>query len=194
MNLTKKVFQLVAFVSMFTLASCSTDIEPYEGGMPPSANPTVSSQFKVDFDGQTFVANQVVAIKQELPGAPVTTYSYTISGNLNNGTSSKAVTLQFIENPSNSYELTTDPPAGKGTGTVTYVEDVNNPSSYISTNPNQAFNSQGQINVSSNNNDTQTISGTFYANLYLIDDATAQVIGTKIFSNGVFTNVHYTVQ
>lgn len=36
MNLTKRIFQLTALVAFFSLASCSTDIEPYEGGIPPT--------------------------------------------------------------------------------------------------------------------------------------------------------------
>lgn len=193
MNLTKRIFQFTALVAFFSLASCSTDIEPYEGGIPPSANPTVSSQFKVDFDGQTFTANEVVAIKsiQTTPAGQVV--SYTISGNLNNGTSSKAVSLQFFEHVSNNYALTVDPPANTGVGTVSYIEDANTQNAYLSFNPNQAFNNQGQITVTSNDVQNQIISGNFNANVYLLDENTQQVIGTKVLSNGVFTNVHYTI-
>lgn len=70
MNLTKRIFQLTALFAFLSLASCSTDIEPYEGGIPPSnqtdnsnpSNPSTSSVFKADFDGQTFTANSTQAI------------------------------------------------------------------------------------------------------------------------------------
>ncbi len=68
----KKIPTLLKIITLFSiliLSSCSTDIEPYEGGIPASnqtgnnsSNPTTSSVFKADFDGQTFNANSTQAI------------------------------------------------------------------------------------------------------------------------------------
>lgn len=186
----KKIKFLTTALLFFTainLSSCDNEpIDPSINFDTPITNPT-NGTFKVDFDGQTYVANEVIAIKDVQTQLGQTTTSYSIAGNLVNGTNGKVITIQFFENISNTY------PTGIQS-TISYIPSVLDPNSiYISLNPADPFTNTGQINVTTNDASLQTISGTFNCSVYLTDE-NQNVTGSKVFTNGSFSNIHYTIQ
>jgi len=153
----------------------SCDNEPLEGfdlNDPAVAGGTNTGNFKVDFDGQTFVADVVSA---------------TISDEIINitglrGSNGEAVILTINGITPGTYELGLT--SGINVNAAAYNESNTAQSGWIAAT--DGVTSQGQVIITSIDTVNLKISGTFSftATNFLINQ-------TKIFSNGSFTNVTY---
>lgn len=182
-----KIFSVfLLFSALFFFQSC--DNEPIDSAIviPEEVS---EGTLQVAFDGQIFVSNATTATKTIVSGTNAT---YQISGTLS-GTTTKAVTLSFTENGTNTFLTGGVPYSQGGGGTVSYLENISNPSSiFTSINYASATSNTGQINVTSVDTTNKLISGTFNCSVYMADAATGSVTSTKVFSNGIFSNIHYT--
>lgn len=180
----KTTLLLFLFVS-FLFQSC--DNEPIDSAIVIVETPENGS-LQVNFDGQVFVSDATAATKTIVSGNA----TYQISGTLS-GSTTKVVTLSFTENGTNTF-LTGGVPFNQGGGaTVSYMENISNPTAvFTSVNYANIILNTGQINVTSNDTANKLISGTFNCTVYLEDPVTGTISSSKIFSNGIFTNIHYT--
>ncbi len=176
LNLLSSIYILLA---IFTLNSCN--VEPLgsgiigDGGTPPGSGPVTNGNFKVDFDGQTFVGFQNTAsvgpsgigflsINDQgssvgflIPGFTVGEYPV---GNLGMASYTTLGGMPFFSlNPDDEGE------------------EIPNTASYV---------------ISEIDTINKTITGTFEFKGYQIDMDTQEVIATKIFTNGIFTAIPYT--
>lgn len=162
------------------------------GGTPGG---TTGGSFRVKIDGVDFVANNVVAVKH-MPINPNTNQpevnpetgdrliQYSISGYTN----LKMVTVEFLELNKTSYNLPGDDGAA-----VVYAPNVTNPLGYymgLTENGEQI----GNITITTNDAVNKKISGTFNCKVSMVDPVTMEIIETKQLTNGVFTNVPYTIE
>ncbi len=162
------------------------------GGTPGG---TTGGSFRVKIDGVDFVANNVVAVKH-MPINPNTNQpevnpetgdrliQYSISGYTN----LKMVTVEFLELNKTSYNLPGDHGAA-----VVYAPNVTNPLGYymgLTENGEQI----GNITITTNDAVNKKISGTFNCKVSMVDPVTMEIIETKQLTNGVFTNVPYTIE
>ncbi len=169
---------------MFTVlffAACN--VEPYEGTIP-NPTPTVSTgEFKVDFDGQTYVASFTQAIVNNdyvsitglkpsgeffqitIPNARVGTYTL--------GTNSTNFALIY----------------STGSGNTPFIAVNDNTGSFANF-PN--YTDTAQIVISNIDTINKKISGTFKFTGVKFTDTTGATITTKVFTNGSFTNLSYT--
>lgn len=150
--------------------------------------------FSVKIDGVDFVANNATGVKNlqvnPLTNQPVINpetgqqmVTYTITGSLN----SKMVNVQFTELNRNSYNI---PENG---GAISYFPNAQNPlEMYVGISDDDE--NIGNITVTANDVANRKISATFNCKVSLIDMTTGDVIGTKQLTNGVITNVSYTIQ
>lgn len=150
--------------------------------------------FSVKIDGVDFIANNVIAVKNlqvnPLTNQPVINpetgqqmITYTVTGSLN----SKIVNVQFTELNRNSYDI---PENG---GAISYFPNGQNPlEMYVGISDDDE--NIGNITVTANDTANRKLSATFNCKLSLIDMTTGDVIGTKQLTNGVITNVNYTIQ
>ena len=182
-----KIFSVfLLFSALFFFQSC--DNQPIDSAIviPEEVS---EGTLQVAFDGQIFVSNATTATKTIVSGTNAT---YQISGTLS-GTTTKAVTLSFTENGTNTFLTGGVPYSQGGGGTVSYIENILNPVSiFSSVNYNNLTSNTGQINVTSNDTANKLISGTFNCTVYMLDPSTGTVTSTKVLTNGIFTNVHYT--
>lgn len=185
MNLTKRIFQLTALVALFSLASCSTDIEPYEGGIPPTNqngnnNPSATSTFKADFDGQTFTANSTQAI--------VNSDYISITGTKSTGEFFQITIPAVAVGTYNMDSPTTAAmPFGllysTGSGNVPYLATDDQTGPFASF-PNYVDTSE--IVISSIDQVNKRIVGTFKFTGARFVGTSGTSIETKVFTNGVF--------
>ncbi|PKW19952.1 DUF6252 family protein [Flavobacterium lindanitolerans] len=163
------------------------------GGTPGG---TTGGSFRVKIDGVDFVANNVVAVKQ-MPVDPITHapiinpetgqpwITYSISGNTN----LKMVKIDVTELNRSSYDL-----PGNGAA-ISYHPNAMNPlGSYYSLTLDDDV-VIGNVTITANDAVNKKISGTFNCKVYMIDANTGEPGGTpKQLTNGVFTNVPYTIE
>lgn len=151
----------------------SCDIEPYEGGIPDNSNPGTNNNepgvFKVDVDGQTYIADNAVATVLDnvvnISGFKTSTGEViilTIFGN-SAGTYQLGVTQNQVEVNAATY-------SGNG-GTWPSVTDF--------------VTSQGEITITEIDRVNNTITGTFFFT------GNNPTLAAKEFTNGSFTKVPY---
>ena len=170
-SLMKKInlLRVFALVSTLLIFSCTTDYEPVDPTV--SLNPVTPAQpasFKVNFSGQTFVADDTNA-------------------NIANGLISitalsqlESFTLRVTGTSEGVYLLS-------NTNTITYSAGNGQPL-FSSTNPDNTTASNGQITITSINTAKKTISGTFNFTGYYKE---GNVTTTKEFTVGTFTNLPF---
>lgn len=165
---------------------------PVNSGIPGGGT---NGTFRVKIDGVDFVANNVVAVKQ-MPVDPITHepiinpetgqpwITYSISGNTN----LKMVKIDVTELNRSSYDL-----PGNGAA-ISYHPNAMNPlGSYFSISLDDSI--IGNVTITANDAVNKKISGTFNCKVYMIDTNTGEPGGTpKQLTNGVFTNVPYTIE
>ena len=167
--------KITLLLSCFVLLSAFTcENEPLEGDFQ-SGNPNnnTTASFSVDFDGQTFVADQVSATILEggvmnitgLRGAQMESVIITLFGTTE-GVYELGVTNAQLQSNAAAYSE-----ASGSSGTWVALTDGSTP--------------QGQVTITDIDENNMTISGTFSFTAY-------DVNGTaKEFTNGVFTNIPY---
>lgn len=199
----KSISSVILLVILGFATSCTTKDEALDPALPKNqvasssstTTPILNGTFTVLIDGQLFTSNQNNAFKSVSTTNGITSVSYSITGNLNDGANTKSISIQFFEHVTNNYETGLSTNTSVGKGIISYVNNIVNPqaNTYISTNPNNPFVSTGNIFVSSNSTVTQKISGTFNCSVFLSDQNTQTLIDTKVFTNGVFSNIYYTI-
>ena len=161
-----RVFALVSILLTF---SCTTNYEPVDPTI--NLNPVTPAQpasFKVNFSGQTFLAdNTNVMIANGLIAINATSQleSFTL------GVTGTAEGVYLLSNAN----------------MISYSAGVGQPV-YSSTNPDNTTASNGQITITSINTAKKTISGTFNFTGY---NKVGSVTTTKEFTNGTFTNLPF---
>lgn len=199
------VLSLLLFIGFAT--SCTTKDEALDPALPrnqvatsnstTNPTPTQNGTFTVDFDGQTYSANNITAVKQVVTANGISVSSYSIIANSINGTNGKNITINLLEeDPSNNYQTGLNSSNPVGDGNVSYISDILNAqqTTFQAINTANPFTTTGLISVTSNNATTQKISGTFSCTVYRSSLATPQIGNdSKVFTNGVFTNIYYTI-
>ncbi|MGH2665389.1 DUF6252 family protein [Flavobacterium sp.] len=189
-----KLRKFSTFILLFTAvfySSCTTEIEPYEGTIPgsgnnPATNPTSPASFKADFDGSTFTASTIQAIVNSdyvaitgmnasgaffqitIPGATVGTYTLDMPT-----TSLTTFALIYSAGSGNIPYLAADDDTGDFAAFPNYTDTA-------------------QIVISSIDTVNKKISGTFKFTGVRFATGSSTTIETKVFTNGVFTNLSYT--
>ncbi|MDQ7962255.1 DUF6252 family protein [Flavobacterium lindanitolerans] len=162
------------------------------GGTPGG---TTGGSFRVKIDGVDFVANNVVAVKHmpinpntNLPEVNPETGDRLIQYSISGYTNLKMVTVEFLELNKTSYNLPGDDGAA-----VVYAPNVTNPLGYYMglTDNGEHI---GNITITTNDAVNKKISGTFNCKVSMVDPVTMEIIETKQLTNGVFTNVPYTIE
>lgn len=186
MNQFKKAYLFLVLSLSFFIQSCDNEIIDPAIVIP---DPIESGSLQVNFDGQIFESTATTATKT-IGTASVATYK--ITGTLT-GTTTKAVTILFTENGTNTFLTGGIPYSQGGGGSVSYMENTATPTSmFTSINYANATLGTGQINVTSINTTNKLISGTFNCTVYMLDPVTGTVNSSKVFSNGIFNKVSYT--
>lgn len=185
MNQYQKISLFLVLVLSFFVQSC--DVEPIDPAIVIIDTPADGS-LQVNFDGQVFVADATAATKTIVSGKAL----YQISGTLS-GSTTKAVTLSFTENGTNTFLTGGVPYNQGGGGTVSYMENILTPSAiFTSVNYANIVLNTGQINLTSIDATNKLISGTFNCTVYMEDPVSGTINSSKIFSNGIFNNIQYT--
>ncbi len=186
MNQFKKISLFLILSLSFLIQSC--DNEPIDVAIE-IPEPIDVGSLQVNFDGQVFESTATTATKTIGAGSVAT---YKITGTLT-GTTTKAVTILFTENGTNTFLTGGIPYSQGGGGSVSYMENTATPTSmFTSINYANATLGTGQINMTSINTTNKLISGTFNCTVYMLDPVTGTVNSSKVFSNGIFNNVPYT--
>ena len=176
LNLLSSIYILFA---LFTLNSCS-DVEPLgagvigDGGTPgPGPGPVTNGNFKVDFDGQTFVGFQNLAA---IGIGGITVASVNDQGN--------AFTMTIPGFAVGSYPAPNVSIAGYSPlgASPFWSHDPNDESDFPST---------ASYNITELDTINKTVSGTFQFKGFQTD-MDFQVLATKLFTNGIFTAIPYT--
>ncbi|MDI1256634.1 MAG: hypothetical protein PSV16_11095 [Flavobacterium sp.] len=184
----------------YILSACSaTDSSNWVGpkNVPVGTTNPSSGTFTVDIDGTPFTANAIIAVKSVSldpitnepmvnpdTGLPIVEYS--IAGKYNE---TKIVTVQWTSDGSTNSFDTPD-----GGGSIIYMPNATNPLNAYTTFDPDAIDPLGNITITANDTTAKIISGTFHATVFLLDFNTGQVSDPKQFTNGIFTNIHYTEQ
>lgn len=174
----KKLF--FAILTLTLLTSCE---DPVVGPGFQDGDPNDPSQeiLTVDFDGETYTADQVAT---------------TIVGGVINitgfrGNNGEAIILSVFANSSGTYPLGVTTSSGQLNG-GTYMQETGSTSPFVSV-TNTSSDPQGEITISEMNTVTQKITGTFHFTGYsnTIDSSGSPVIVEKEFTNGKFYNLQY---
>jgi len=152
-----------------TFSSCENEPVDSAINLNPVEPPVLPATFRVNFDGQTYIATQFNAVMND-GVLSVTAYK---------GTQLESFTLSINGTTPGNY------PANLNN--ISYSAGTGAPV-YQSINPADATADTGQINITAVNETDQTVSGTFSCTGY---SGTGTNVVTKIFTNGVFTNIHY---
>lgn len=166
----------VSILALFTFISC--DIEPIDSAinlddLQNPNNPNVpTSVFKADFNGQTWIADQVEA---QIGGDYITIGA--IKGSQEEGFGFIVEANQTGTYPANTNLFSYNPP--------------NSEFGFWGANPNDENENTGSITITNIDTVNHTISGTFTFKGYWTntDEPNVQPIQ---FTNGVFTNIPYT--
>lgn len=179
--------KIVTLLCVFLICSAfQCDDEPLEGefvvDLPDINNPIdpTAGDFRVDFDGQTFVADT----KQ----ATIINEAINISGL--RGSQGEILTITLQGDTEGTYQLGLDSGSNVLPDGAAYVEPNNTGSSVWVTTPGSSE-TQGQVLISSINTINKTISGTFS---FTGTNASLSPVETKEFINGVFTDVQYATE
>ena len=197
-NTTTKIitgtFNFIGYWSDFSNTTPPTPIDftngsfslPYTDAVV-NPNP-VNGSFTANIDGQSFVANEIIAVRKTIiePGIPAFT-SYNIAGMLNEGLNSKSITIQFFPHDTSSYLIPEE-------ALISYIPNALTQEVYTPTNIANPFENTGVVNITAEDIVNKKISGTFSCTVFLIDNLTQTIIGQKELTNGVFTNVTYTIE
>lgn len=175
LNLLYSIYILFA---LFTLNSCS-DAEPLgvgvidDGGTTGPINPVTNGNFKVDFDGQTFVgfANQAI----------VTNMGFSISSVNAQGNAVQISTIGFAVG---TYQF--------GPSALGQYSTLGSPTGFFHINPADPFAPNGELIISEIDTIAKTVSGTFHFTGYESDFISDDALSTKEFTNGMFMNIAYT--
>lgn len=177
---------LVLFISALTFISC--DNEPIDsninlgdfnnGGNNPDPNTPAVGTFKVDFDGQTFVANVTQAIVNSdyiaITGLKTGTgefFQITIpNGTVGTYTNANPTTIALAYAQGNGQDgfLGVSDQTGEFSGFPNYTDTA-------------------EVKINSINTTTNIISGTFKFTGVRFADATGDTVETKVFTNGSFS-------
>ena len=150
-----------------------------------TTNPS-QGNFTVDIDGTAFVATNVVASRHT--SIDPTTGPDILTSQIAGISGTKMVTAQFTENGTTTYDI----PDSDG-AIIGYTPNVANPTGiYSSMDPNSTS-TIGNIAITANDLDNHIISGAFQCKVFLLDMNTGTVTATAQLTNGIFTNVHYTL-
>lgn len=171
----KKTIQLFSLFIITLISFSACENEPLEGFDLNALNATQnqdSGNFQVDFDGQTFVADQ---------------FSATISDEIINitglrGVNGEFVTLTINGTTTGTYQLGVQ--SGISVNAAAYTESNTAASGWLAST--DGVTSQGQVVITSIDTVNLKISGifSFTATNFLLNE-------TKIFTNGSFTNITY---
>ncbi|WP_395056490.1 DUF6252 family protein [Flavobacterium sp.] len=187
MNKLKNIWAFILLFSAVLFFACT--VEPYDGPMPTSGDivnngsSSASGSFKVDFDGQTFIANTTQAI--------VNSSYVAITGMKSTGEffqitipSATVGTYTLSSNPSNFgliYSL--------GSSNIPFLAASDSSGGFASF-PN--YTDTAKIIISSIDTVNKKISGTFKFTGVRFASGSSTTIETKVFTNGSFTNLAYT--
>lgn len=181
-NLTMKklnlLYSIYILFALFTLHSCS-DVEPLgagvigDGGTTGPVDPVTNGNFKVDFDGQTFVgfANQAMAH----------TTGFTISSVNSLG---NAVQITTIGYSVGTYQF--------GPSALGQYSVLGSTTAFFHINPADPFAPNGELILAEVDTIAKTVSGTFHFTGYESDFVSDEALSTKEFTNGIFTAIPYT--
>jgi len=126
--------------------------------------------------------------------------TYTVSASFINPSTNlpNTIGLQFQNVSLNTtYNLGNVDLTNGGRGFISYYPNSTIPTTVYNSNNLADMSNHtpsGQLNVTSNDTTNKIISGTFHGTVYLNDLQTFALVGTKTFTNGIFSNVHYTLQ
>lgn len=192
--LVLKIFLLISFLAFY-----SCNIEPIDPKVQTNqtsiANtPTVVPEvvvpvlpvFKVNFDAQVFAATNIVAVKG------INAF-YTISGSATANGITRKITIYFsdIANNENTTGLLEPNELGKGLISYNINSGLTQNNVFKSHNKALPTSTTGSIKILNNDTSKNLISGIFNATVYLYDVNTNELIGSKVLSNGIFTNIEY---
>ena len=174
---------LKSLLSFFLILFISCNNEPYEGPIPGPVTPVVNGEFKVDFDGQTYVSTTTQAI--------VNNDYVSITATKANG---EFFQITIPEAVVGSYNLNIDPVNfaliySTGSGAIPFmaVDDQNGPFAGFAN-----YTDTAQIVITNIDTVNKKISGTFKFTGVKFTDNTGNTVTTKVFTNGSFTNLSYT--
>lgn len=161
----------------------SSWIGPISVGTSTGGGGTAGRTLRMRIGGEDFVATNITAIKGSLlPGS--------FYFNITASTGSKVMTLTFQGTDNmNSFEL----PARGG---ITYIKNISDPLSVYMGVPEVGAEEEpvGNITITAEDTVNKKVSGTFNCKIVLFDSVTEEVIDRKQITNGVFTNIPYTIQ
>ncbi len=192
----KKIKIIGSLLLLFTAISfTSCENEPIDSaidlddfGGNNGGNGNNNGVFKVDIDGVTFTASTINATKISQPFS-----IYQIAGIATAGGVTKSVMIQIKDNGTNNY-LTGTGPNGPEDAEIGYFPNVLEPDTvYTSDDFDDIDNSTGSLTITANDIVSKKISGTFNCTVYLLNPDDGSVVGSKTLSNGVFTDVTYTL-
>lgn len=168
----KLLLPFISLVLILLVFSCVN--EPFEGDIIDiSDSNDTAGLFKVEFDGQTYVADQSTAV--------IIDNSMTISGI--RGTNQESVIITVLDTSVGTYQLGLfDISNSNG---IAYSGANGSNDVWVSAINGVSGVSQGEVVVSEINEENQTISGTFNFTGHNSNG------DSKEFVNGVFTNVSY---
>ncbi|WP_343626664.1 fibronectin type III domain-containing protein [Flavobacterium lindanitolerans] len=172
----------------------SSWIGPISVGTSIGGGGTANRTLRMKIDGIDFVADNVVATKtvninpvtntpiiNPETGQPEVMYSIAANANM------KAITIVFIESNRTSYNI---PGNGVNLG---YIPNITNEEEayHIIIDSDETL---GNLTITANDAINRKISGTFNCKVFMVDPDTHEIIATKQITNGIFTNVTYTLQ
>ncbi len=149
------------------------------GGTPGG---TTGGTFRMRIGGEDFVATNITAIKGSVLGG-------TFYFNITASTSSKVITLMFQgTNDMTSFDL-------PSRGSIAYVPNITDPLGVYVGVPEIGAEEEtvGNATITSEDMVNKKVSGTFNCEVLLLDPETDEVLARKQITNGVFTNIPYTI-
>jgi hypothetical protein len=165
---------LLLTLSTFLVLFSSCDNEPIDGGSINNDNNNLTSTFTVDFDSQTFVADNI--------GATRTDDLITITGI--RGANQETIVLTVYGVTEGTYQFAF--PIGIEMNTAIYLESSNTTNFWTTIPDFVNPESLGTMIISEIDEGNQTMSGSFY---FTAQSASSNE--TKEFTNGSFTNVSF---
>ncbi|MEP1489508.1 MAG: DUF6252 family protein [Algibacter sp.] len=185
MNTLKSCLAYTVLVSFLFFSSCN--IEPYDGEIPdqavdsngnPIENPTDNNSelgvFQVDFDGETYEADNVIG---------------TLAGGVMNitafkGSDQESFVLTLFADKTGTYEVGVTSNTIE-VNSVTYSENTLTGEGDVWIGVTDFMTSQGEVVITEIDEENKTISGTFFFTGHNVEK------GAKEFTNGTFNNVSY---
>lgn len=181
MKIFTKVLNSIIITSFALFVSCN--IEPYEGPIPSPDVPLVNGEFKVDFDGQTFVSSTNQAI--------VNSSFIAITGLK---TSGEFFQITIPNGGVGAYSLNANPTGfaliySSGSGVSPFMAASDSVGEFANF---SNYTDNSQVVITNIDTFNKKISGTFKFTGVKFADNTGNSVVTKSFTNGSFTNLEYT--